>query len=192
VRVPDHPPAVFLHGLAGSGREWDAMQDRVPADAPDLRPHGTREEYVSDVVEIIGRRRVSLIGQSLGGHTAFLVAARHPELVSDLVVIEAGPARDSEAPDRIRALLRDDPAPYGVSLDPEDGARSVAEIAARDWWDEWSRIRCPVLVVRGERGMLERSVAERMASEAPHGRLAEIADTGHDLHLERPSALAAA
>jgi pimeloyl-ACP methyl ester carboxylesterase len=189
--MTDSPRAVFLHGLAGAGREWDALQPRVPAQAPNLRPHGTRDEYVADVVAIVGRRRVTLIGQSLGGHTAFLVAARRPELVERLVVIEASPARDPTAPDQIRELLSEHPSPYGVDLGPDAAARTLMEIAGRDWWDEWSLIRCPVLVVRGEDGELEQTVAERMVAEVSNRRWVEIPGAGHDVHLEQPDELAA-
>ena len=183
---------MFLHGLAGSGREWEALQEQVPAEAPDLRAAGTRNEYVSDVVDIIGNRRMSLIGHSLGGHTAFLVAARYPDLVDRLVVIEAGAALDAQAPERIRALLTEHRAPYGVELDPENGARAVAETATRDWWDEWTRIRCPVLVVRGQHGLLDQAVADRMAVEVAWGRVVEIEGAGHDVHLDSPIDLGAA
>lgn len=178
--------ALFLHGLAGTGSEWDSLQGYVPARAPDLRSTGTRDQYVADVVDLIGERPVVLIGQSLGGHTAFLVASRHPELVERLVVIEADPEQDPEAPNRIRQLLQQHPALYGTDVDADEASRAVAEVAARDWWNEWRQIRCPVLIVHGDRGMVSPTVAEKMAATVPNGRQAEVADAGHDLHLEQP------
>jgi pimeloyl-ACP methyl ester carboxylesterase len=176
---------LFLHGLAGSGAEWDALQARVPAEAPDLRAYGTRDEYVAEVVELIDARRVNLIGQSLGGHTAMLVAARHPQLVERLVVIEASPERDPDGPKRIRAFFEALPDAYGTTIDQGQAAATVEEIATRDWWEEWRRIECPVLVVRGEHGHLDPGVARRMDEGA-----VTIAGAGHDVHLERPEALA--
>jgi pimeloyl-ACP methyl ester carboxylesterase len=176
---------IFLHGLAGSGAEWDALQAQVPAEAPELRPYGDRDEYVADVVELIGERRVTLIGQSLGGHTGMLVAARHPELVERLVVIEASPERGPDAPERVRAFFTANPDAYGGGVDPDRAAATLAEIAERDWWDEWRRIRCPVLVVRGEHGQLDPDVARRM-----HPGAITIAGAGHDVHLDQPEALA--
>jgi pimeloyl-ACP methyl ester carboxylesterase len=176
---------LFLHGLAGSGAEWDALQERIPAEAPDLRPYGTRDEYVADVVELIAGRRVTLIGQSLGGHTGMLVAAHHPELVERLVVIEASPERDPDAPERIRAFFEAMPDAYGIAMDPEQAAKTLEEIAAQDSWDEWRRIKCPVFVIRGERGHLDAALARRMHPEA-----VTIADAGHDVHLDQPEALA--
>jgi pimeloyl-ACP methyl ester carboxylesterase len=182
--------AIFLHGLAGSGAEWDALQPRVPAEAPDLRSYGTRDEYVADVLGLIAGRRVVLIAQSLGGHTAMLVAAQHPELVERLVMIEASPERDPEAPERVRALFEANPDAYGGGVNWDAAVATVAELAMRDWWREWSLIRCPVLVVRGERGELDPAVAERMAASNPNAVVVVVAAAGHDVHLDQPEALA--
>jgi pimeloyl-ACP methyl ester carboxylesterase len=175
---------LFLHGLAGSGSEWDALQARVPAEAPDLRRYGSRDEYVEDVIGLIAGRRVTLIGQSLGGHTGILVAARRPDLVERLIVIEASPERDAQAPARVRAAFAANPRGYGFRVDPERAAATVAELAERGWWDEWARIECPTLVVRGQRGQLDAAVAARM------GGAVVIPDAGHDVHLDAPGALA--
>jgi pimeloyl-ACP methyl ester carboxylesterase len=164
----------------------------LAAEAPDLPVYGTRDEHVAAAVECIARQRVLLIGQSLGGHTAFLVAARHPELVSALVVIEASPDRDTEAPERVRAFFGRQPDPYGWGgVDAEKAAMTMSEIAERDWWDEWARVRCPVLVVRGERGWLPAEGADRMAAALPDARAVTIPGAGHDVHLDQPAALAA-
>jgi pimeloyl-ACP methyl ester carboxylesterase len=178
---------LFLHGLGGRGAEWDALQARIPAEAPDLRAYGTRDDYVDEAVGLIGARRVTLVGQSLGGHTAMLVAARHPELVERLIVIEASPDRDPEAPERVRAFFASNPTAYGAAIDPDRAAATLREVAERDWWDEWRQIHCPVLVVRGEHGGLPPATAERMG-----GRLVTIEGAGHDVHLDQPAALAAA
>ncbi|GGQ24698.1 alpha/beta fold hydrolase [Streptomyces griseomycini] len=101
------PPVVLLHGLAGHAGEWDALaRDLSPSHrvvAVDQRGHGASERrprdvsraaYVADVAEVcrrLGLHRPVLVGQSLGGHTALLTAAAHPDLVRALVLVEAGP-----------------------------------------------------------------------------------------------------
>jgi len=101
----DHP-VVLLHGLAGTAQEWSATMRALGGThrviALEQRGHGhstrrpqdvTRAAYVGDVValiERIGGGPVTLVGQSMGGHTAMLVAAEHPGLVSRLVMVEAG------------------------------------------------------------------------------------------------------
>jgi pimeloyl-ACP methyl ester carboxylesterase len=140
---------------------------------------------VADVVELIGGRRVNLIGQSLGGHTAMLVAARHAELVERLVVIEASPERDAGVSHRVRTFFAAHPDAYHGAVDPELAAATVSELELRDWWSEWRCIRCPVLVVRGEHGLLGADVARRMHPDA-----VTIEGAGHDVQLDEPAALA--
>lgn len=104
----DEPPVVLLHGLAGHAGEWAEtagwLRGRARVLAPDARGHGrserapsdvSRAAHIADVAWLIRRLDVSpvvLVGQSLGGHAALLVAAEHPELVRGLVVADASPA----------------------------------------------------------------------------------------------------
>ena len=47
-------------------------------------------------------------------------------------------------------------------------------------WDAWYRVRCPVLLLRGERsGIFPMSVADTMLDVKPEARLAEIPGCGH-------------
>src|SRR5205814_327165 len=50
--------------------------------------------------------------QSLGGHTAFLVAARYPDLVSALVVAESTPAAGPPFPEAVERWLESWPVPF--------------------------------------------------------------------------------
>lgn len=158
----------------------------------------------------------SLVGQSFGGLIAFLTAARHPELVARLVVAEASPAPDPDAEIETRGWLESWPVPFpdeesavrffgGESLrarawahglevrngglwprfDIETLVRALHE-AARGWWKEWGDVRCPTLVVRGERG-LAADVAEEMAARVEGAVLATVPDAGHDVHLDAPA-----
>ncbi|MCF3131907.1 alpha/beta fold hydrolase [Streptomyces olivochromogenes] len=123
------PPVALLHGLAGHVGEWDdlarALSPRHRVVAVDQRGHGASERHphdtsraahVADVVAVLeqlGLRRPVLMGQSLGGHTALLTAATHPDLCRALVLVEAGPGGPNpEAPAEIGALLDAWPTPF--------------------------------------------------------------------------------
>ncbi|MEV7401027.1 alpha/beta hydrolase [Streptomyces sp. NPDC091267] len=122
-------PVILLHGLAGHAGEWDAvarlLSPRLRIVAVDQRGHGagerhprdvSRAAYVSDVIAVADQlelRRPVLVGQSMGGHTAMLTAAAHPERVRALVLVEAGPAKwDPNSPQKIRSWLDTWPVPF--------------------------------------------------------------------------------
>lgn len=96
---------VLLHGLAGHAGEWErstaALAEQFTTLAVEQRGHGSstrrpadtsREAFVEDVVAVIKHAGVSppvtVVGQSMGAHTAFLAAARFPDLVGRLVMVE--------------------------------------------------------------------------------------------------------
>lgn len=86
---------------------------------------------------------------------------------------------------------------WGASLVPaSDGTWSwafdVAAIVAtaasrheRAAWDRLAQLRCPTLLIRGERSThLNPEVAERMARTIPHGRLLTISGADHWVHRQ--------
>ncbi len=102
-------PALALHGFALNCHSWDevapALSERVHLYPLDQRGHGlseraarvedyTRENMVADalgVVDALGLERIVLIGHSMGGMNAMTFAARHPERVRALVLVDVGP-----------------------------------------------------------------------------------------------------
>jgi pimeloyl-ACP methyl ester carboxylesterase len=106
----DGPGVLLLHGLAGTAREWadtaSWLAEGRRVVALDQRGHGRSERRPDDVsrsafvadataaIQELGLEPAVVIGQSLGGHTAFLLAAERPDLVRALVVVEATPTRE--------------------------------------------------------------------------------------------------
>ncbi|MFF0013067.1 alpha/beta fold hydrolase [Streptomyces sp. NPDC005374] len=158
-------PIVLLHGLAGHAGEWDATSRRLSPGyrvvAVDQRGHGdserlpkdvSRAAYVADVITVVDQlelRRPILVGQSLGGHTAMLTAAAHPERIHALVLIEAGPGgANPNTPGEIAGWLDSWPTPF-ASLDVAVqflgggpvGEGWAAGLEERDggWWPRFDR-----------------------------------------------------
>jgi len=100
------PPLIVLHGLLGSSRNWQStgtdLAARYHVHALDLRNHGrsphaeemTFDAMAADVLAWMDANaitRTTLMGHSLGGKVAMLLACRHPERVERLVVVDVAP-----------------------------------------------------------------------------------------------------
>lgn len=101
-------PVVFCHGLFGQGKNWTAIAKALAGEHRvlllDLPDHGQSPrserfdyvEYADQVAALLGADGtaggpVALVGHSMGGKVAMLVALRRPELVERLVVVDVAP-----------------------------------------------------------------------------------------------------
>lgn len=101
----EQPPVVALHGLTGSHVSWLFLADALPARrmvAPDLRgrggsrrlpgPYGlaAHADDVAALIRMTSAGPVPVVGHSMGGFIAMVLAERHPDLVDDLVLVDGG------------------------------------------------------------------------------------------------------
>ncbi len=106
-------PVVILHGLFGSKRNWSAiarhLAEAFQVFTVDLRNHGEspwddRHDYpamAADVASFIERQvggPATLIGHSMGGKVAMLLALTRADLVERLLVVDIPPARSRGTP----------------------------------------------------------------------------------------------
>jgi pimeloyl-ACP methyl ester carboxylesterase len=120
------PRIAFLHGLFGQGRNWSqiakalAGPDGTGARCTliDLPDHGRSpwsetfsfEAYADAVAGTL--RRIDpaagwmVVGHSLGGKTAMLMALQHPDLVAKLVVVDIAP-RDYGSLERFSGYIEE-------------------------------------------------------------------------------------
>ncbi len=103
------PRVVFLHGLFGQGRNFTGIAKALVPDLRstlvDLPNHGrsawTETADYDDVADVVARwlqetygeqGPVHVVGHSMGGKVAMVLALRHPELVDRLVVADISPS----------------------------------------------------------------------------------------------------
>src|SRR5689334_15402070 len=106
------PPVAILHGLFGSGRNWRAIAQQLAAHhhvlAFDLRNHGASPwadgmaygEMAEDVrasLHTRGIARAAVLGHSMGGKVAMVMALLHSAEVDRLVVVDVAPTANPPA-----------------------------------------------------------------------------------------------
>ena len=107
----DKPVVVMIHGFTGSKENWYPLADRLRGRCrmliPDLPGWGDSErkadadygfvaqsERMAAFIRALSPRKpVVLLGHSMGGGIAALVAARHPELVAKVGLLDAAGVR---------------------------------------------------------------------------------------------------
>lgn len=132
----DHgSPVVFCHGLFGQGRNWTQIAKALASDhrtlLVDLPHHGRSPwdehfdflDIADQVAELLSKDDpVALVGHSMGGKVAMVLALRHPELVERLCVVDVSPvryARTAEFGGYIDAMRRLDLGTLGQRSDAE-------------------------------------------------------------------------
>ena len=234
----DHEPIVLLHKLGGwnadwrhvapelaSGRRVIAVEFGGHGDSRATEPTGFAYPLAQSAADVLsgldglGVERAALVGNSLGGCVATLLAAEHPERVSRLVLISVAlgratteeRARASERPgwfdEKGRPLPRDSAENARISgtLDPSIGEELNASRWRAGRWVRWGergvalagvagllpRVQAPTLLLYGERDPLIAMFEEKALAALPDGRAAHIPDTGRFPHQESPAETAA-
>ena len=222
------PVVLFLHGFGGNGTNWSAqfpaLESRYTVIALDelgfgksAKPH---IEYNADVLaesavrflDALHIERATIVGASMGGHVAAVIAARHPEKVDRLVLMDASGNGDPS-----------DPPPASIPMDPQtmaeqeallrvlfyDQSRITPQVVRQrlashlESHDSYTRrhfgegrtplpallpkIKAPALLIWGEHDRLvPRAAACRFRRAIAHSTLVVIPDAAHVPQMEQP------
>jgi 3-oxoadipate enol-lactonase len=144
--------------------------------------------------------KVHVAGHSLGGAVAARFAARHPDRIDRLVLVDAAirlqgtrtmarPAHVMRtigrgslgfAPLLVRDLLRCHPWSF---------VAATIDALQTDWEPHLRRINAPTLVVWGDRDAITpRALGHEIAAVVPGARLITLAESGHNPMWERADA----
>jgi len=132
------PVVVCLHGLTRNSRDFEDLAahlaTRYRVIVPDVRGRGLSARdpkfnnyqipvYLGDLQRLLaglGAARVAIIGTSMGGLMAMVLAATQPALLSGIVLNDVGPEVDPAGLERIRGYV-------GKSAPVRDWAGAVAQ-----------------------------------------------------------------
>lgn len=101
----DAPSILIVHGLFGSARNWGVIAKRLSSDhhvvAVDMRNHGESNwqdshsyfDLADDLAEVIRHigAPMNVLGHSMGGKAAMVLALQQPDLVNRLLVADIAP-----------------------------------------------------------------------------------------------------
>jgi pimeloyl-ACP methyl ester carboxylesterase len=227
---------LLLHGWPNTGRVWQWLAEAMLLAAPfqlvvpDLRGFGdsdkpvegyTCEQFARDaatVAAVLNLSRYAVVGHSMSGKVAQLLAADRPEGMAALVLVAPAPLVAASTPEEKRAQQR---AVYGdaarvremvagmaarplreerLSLLVEDGMRAsqqawngwIDRMREQDFADCLPEIAIPTLVLHGGKDPLrtEDGLRASVADRIAGATFEVLPNVGHLPHVEEPSALA--
>lgn len=138
---PGRPALVLLHGFQSNAHTWDTFSQAVAETyhvlALDQRGHGDTswapggdyapEAFIRDIVGFVDRLELApavLIGHSMGGRHAAMVAADYPSLASKVVIVDT----PAELPPDILAMFANQPE--SDEIPPPETFESFEEVIA--------------------------------------------------------------
>jgi pimeloyl-ACP methyl ester carboxylesterase len=166
-------------------------------------------------------RPVTLVGQSMGGHTVILAAAHFPDLVARVIVLEATVAGGAD-PVRIGDYFRSWPLPFASAAEAEaflgqdalsrswighlepsgdgglvppfdaDVMQAVMEGVSAPRWAEWRSVTQPATAVFAAKSMFSPAEQAEFVAARPGTRHVILAGGSHDAHLDATPEWAAA
>jgi len=227
------PPVVLLHGLMGSGACWTPLARRLEGEfdvvMPDARGHGGSstphhgyryDDHASDVVGLIRGLKLSrpvLLGHSMGGMTAAVVASRGAGILRSLILVDPTflsperqrEVRDSDVADQHRKALgleKSDLVAQARARHPRRSPEIVElQVEARlktrmcafdvltppnpEYRDVVSAIEVPSLLVIGDSPVVTLEMATELRRVNPRVRIEQVQNAGHGLPFEQPERL---
>lgn len=233
-RTGTGPTLVFLHYWGGSARTWDLVVDRLPGrDVLTIDFRGwsrssglpgpyTLGQLADDTLAVLADAGVTdyvLVGHSMGGKVAQLVAATRPAGLSGIVLVGSGPAKPAAqiTPEYQEALshaydsdesvagardhiLTATELPASIKAQVATDARAGVDAGRAEWplrgiaediTEHTRMVSVPALVVAGENDQVE-PVGVLRDNLVPYLSQAEftvIPTTGHLIPLEAPADL---
>ena len=195
-------PVLMLHGLSRAGDTWtpvaDALAEQHWVLCLDQRGYNTSDrpgEYsfelmAADLVAVLDDLDLAtsaLVGHSMGGSVAYIVAEEHPNRITRLVIEDTPPPK-VEWTD-IPMPPDEPPEGWTVVFDWPLAAALTRQLndANPRWWQRLPDIAMPTLIIGGgSTSHVSGRDLEGVAALIPDCRLVTFEGAGHNVHGTMP------
>ncbi|ART99830.1 alpha/beta fold hydrolase [Yoonia vestfoldensis] len=226
---PDTTPLLIAHGLFGSARNWGVIAKKLSETRPvitvDMRNHAdspwfdshSYPDMAADLAQVMDRP-MDVLGHSMGGKAAMVLAVQHPDLVRKLIVADIAPVtykHDQHGPLNAMRQVRLDTVTTRAEAKAQLGdlGPGVADflLQSLDMKDRCWRLNLDVLQAEMDRiigfpqlsGQFDGPTLFLSGAKSdyirpdhrapikalfPNARFAKIPEAGHWLHAEQPRA----
>ena len=227
----DQPPLLIAHGLFGSARNWGVIAKRLSDTrqvvAVDMRNHGdspwtdshSYPDLADDLAQVINAHggRMDVLGHSMGGKAAMVLALQHADLVKRLIVADIAPVGYSHTQmgplNAMRsvdlsavAARRDAQAQMDLDIPTATFLLQSLDLQNKRWTlnldtlanemdkivgfpDVTGTFAGPVLFLRGATSAYVDPESEPLIRRLfPAATIDTVAEAGHWLHAEQPRA----
>lgn len=196
---------ILLHGMGQSASSWDKTISFLPNNAetvcPELSDFFTEGDcrYSKMYAAFCDYCRsfsepLNLCGLSLGAVLALNYAVDYPQKISSLILI----APQYDMPKFLlkvqNLLFRFMPESKfkDIGLKKNDFLTLTNSMADMDFTSGLDKVKCPVLVLCGEKDNVNRKAAARLAEMLPNAKFGTIEKSGHEVNVDNPQGLAKA
>lgn len=194
---------IFMHGLGQNASSWQKTLEEIKMTDDIICPELTEllkgkavnyENLFSEYSGFCDRQEgeMNLCGLSLGGILAMNYAIHHPEKIHSLVLLGV----QYKMPRKLLAFqnavfqLMPNSMFAQMGFGKKDFIKLSKSMMQLDFSSSLDKIKCPVLILCGEKDAVNRKAAEELEKYLKHAELKIIAEAGHEVNVEAPEKLA--
>ncbi len=219
-----HPKLLIAHGLFGSARNWGVIAKRLSDSfhviVPDMRNHGASPWFdtqsyfdMADDLAALLDGPTYVVGHSMGGKAAMVMALKYPHLINKLVVADIAPVTyshtQSQHIDAMRAvdlsgIERRSQAGETLNAEVRDFLLQSLDVKGKKWTLNLDVLEAempkiigfpevsgtfdgPTLFLSGgDSDYVTPEYRPVIKGLFPKARFAKLPDAGHWLHAQKP------
>lgn len=195
---------IFIHGLGQTASSWEKTIDNIAEEieiaCPDLSEmlldkETTYTNLYNEFSKYCEKysQPLNICGLSLGGILALQYAIENPSKVNSLVLMGAQYKMPKTLLKLQNIIFHFMPKTMfkQMGFGKKDFIKLTKTMANLDFSKNLGSVKCPVLVICGEKDNANKKAAEELSKKIPNAKIKIIKDAGHEVNVDAPEKLAA-